>query len=58
MFDEIIIKDEHRMIAEMARKFAKEKVAPKAAELDANHRFPEELINEMGKLGLMGIIIP
>lgn len=50
--------EEQRMIQEMARNFAEKEVAPLAAELDETHRFPVELAQKMGELGLMGVAIP
>ncbi|HOX29507.1 MAG TPA: acyl-CoA dehydrogenase family protein, partial [bacterium] len=49
--------DEQRMIRDMARDFAQNEVAPKAEEIDRNHRFPTELVKKMGELGLMGIMV-
>ncbi|ALG66754.1 acyl-CoA dehydrogenase family protein [Beggiatoa leptomitoformis] len=49
---------EQRMIREMAREFAQEQLAPYAAQWDKEHHFPKQAINEMGKLGFFGIIIP
>jgi alkylation response protein AidB-like acyl-CoA dehydrogenase len=40
------------------REFAETLVAPVAAELDREARFPYELVAEMAQLGLMGIPIP
>jgi short-chain 2-methylacyl-CoA dehydrogenase len=50
--------DEHQLIRRTVREFAEEKVAPVAAELDREHRFPYELVAEMAELGLMGMPIP
>ncbi len=47
--------DEHEAIRKTAREFAARSVAPKAAEIDKEHRFPSELVAEMGELSLMGI---
>jgi short/branched chain acyl-CoA dehydrogenase len=49
---------EHELIRDTVRDFARERVAPAAAELDREHRFPYELIAEAAELGLMGIPIP
>jgi short/branched chain acyl-CoA dehydrogenase len=49
---------EHELIRQTVRSFAEEKVAPLAEELDREHRFPYELVEEMAELGLMGIPIP
>jgi alkylation response protein AidB-like acyl-CoA dehydrogenase len=50
--------EEHHAIREMVRDFATQEVAPKAAEVDRNHRFPEETFKKMGELDLLGIPIP
>lgn len=50
--------DEHILIQEMARKFAAERLAPQAEERDRDARFPRGAINEMGGLGLMGMLAP
>ncbi len=49
---------EHELIRSTVRDFAEAKVAPVAAELDHEHRFPYELVTEMAGLGLMGMPIP
>ncbi|GMA52168.1 putative acyl-CoA dehydrogenase YngJ [Alicyclobacillus contaminans] len=49
---------EQQMIRNMVREFAEAEIAPKAAELDRNARFPIEIFDKMGKLGLMGLPIP
>jgi short-chain 2-methylacyl-CoA dehydrogenase len=48
---------EHELIRDTVREFALARVAPVAEELDREHRFPYELVAEMGELGLMGIPI-
>jgi short/branched chain acyl-CoA dehydrogenase len=50
--------DEQRLLRDTVRDFARQEVAPVAEELDREHRFPYELIEKMGKLGLMGIPYP
>jgi short-chain 2-methylacyl-CoA dehydrogenase len=40
------------------REFAEERVAPIAEELDREHRFPYEIVEQMAELGLMGMPIP
>jgi alkylation response protein AidB-like acyl-CoA dehydrogenase len=50
--------DEHRTIQEMVRQFADAVIAPKAAEVDRNHRFPEETFKELGEMDLMGMVVP
>lgn len=48
---------EQQMIRDMVRDFAEGEIAPKAAEVDRNSRFPKETFEQMGKLGLLGLPI-
>lgn len=50
--------EEHEMIRKMVRDFAKNEVAPSAAERDEEERFDRELFNKMAELGLTGIPWP
>src|SRR5881628_42991 len=50
--------EEQRMVQAMVREFALDKVAPRAAEIDENHRFPTETWEDMVALGLPGIPFP
>jgi alkylation response protein AidB-like acyl-CoA dehydrogenase len=50
--------DEHELLRDTVRRFALEKVAPVAEELDREKRFPYELVRELAGLGLMGMTIP
>ncbi len=45
-------------VAAAARKFAVERAGPAAAEADRKARFPEELIRELGQLGLLAVNVP
>ena len=49
---------EHELVRATVREFAEHRVAPVAAELDREHRFPYELVEELAGLGLMGMPIP
>jgi short/branched chain acyl-CoA dehydrogenase len=49
---------EQELLRETVRAFARDRVAPLAAELDLEGRFPYELVSELADLGLMGIPIP
>jgi alkylation response protein AidB-like acyl-CoA dehydrogenase len=42
----------------MVRDFAERELRPIASELDAEERFPEEIIKKMARLGLMGMTVP
>jgi short-chain 2-methylacyl-CoA dehydrogenase len=50
--------EEQQLLRDTVREFALSRVAPVAAELDRESRFPYELVAEMAGLGLMGIPIP
>ncbi len=56
MFD--FITEEHKMIADAARDFARNSIMPIAAKFDESGEFPLETIREMGQLGFMGIEVP
>ena len=45
-------------LREMVRDWAQARVAPIAAEIDRENRFPAALWREMGDLGLLGITVP
>ncbi|MCA0396600.1 MAG: acyl-CoA dehydrogenase family protein [Bacteroidetes bacterium] len=45
-------------IAQMARDFARQEIAPHVMEWDEAQTFPLELFRKMGQLGLMGVLVP
>ena len=47
-----------QLIRETARDFARQEVAPGAAERDETHRFPAEIVRQLAALGFMGVAIP
>ena len=55
---DLFLKDEHRQVREMARKFADEVVAPAARDLDENEDFPTDIVKQMGELGFLGLPFP
>ena len=56
--DSLFFKEEHIMIRDMVRNFADDQIMPLARSLDEEEKFPIELVQEMGRLGLMGMIVP
>ncbi len=50
--------EDQTLIQEAARDFAREVVAPRAAELDRTATFPMENFKEAGKRGFTGLLIP
>ncbi|MFN4274677.1 MAG: acyl-CoA dehydrogenase family protein [Ferrovibrio sp.] len=53
-----MLSQEHQMVRDMARDFAREKLAPGAAERDRTAEPPRDLLRDMGALGLMGMGVP
>jgi alkylation response protein AidB-like acyl-CoA dehydrogenase len=54
----ITLTEEQEMVHATAQAFARDKLAPGAAERDAAHRYPAELVGEMGRLGLLSLKVP
>ncbi|NOX40124.1 MAG: isovaleryl-CoA dehydrogenase [Alphaproteobacteria bacterium] len=50
--------EEIEALRDMVHRWAQERVAPIAAEIDKTNQFPAELWREMGDLGLLGITVP
>ena len=49
--------EETEALREMTHRWAQERVAPMAAEIDKSNAFPMELWREMGDLGLLGVTV-
>lgn len=49
------LSEENEALRDMVHRFAQEKIAPLAAEIDRSNEFPAHLWQEMGALGLLGI---
>jgi butyryl-CoA dehydrogenase len=49
---------EQEFVRKMVREFAVNEVEPIAADIDKEHRFPEENVKKMGELGLLGVPFP
>ncbi|MCY1254278.1 Acyl-CoA dehydrogenase [compost metagenome] len=50
--------EQQTMIRDSARAFASERLAPGAAQWDRDGRLPDDVVAEMGALGLLGMIVP
>jgi alkylation response protein AidB-like acyl-CoA dehydrogenase len=50
--------EEQRMIRDMARDFAKEQLAPNAAQWEKDKWIPDAVVSHMGELGLLGMVVP
>src|SRR5260370_30246449 len=49
---------EQCMLRDVARDFARTRLAPFAAERDREEKFPADALAELGKLGFMGMLVP
>lgn len=54
----MFLKEEHKLIRETVRAFAREHIAPFAHEWDKTHTYPADVVRAMGKMGLLGMTIP
>jgi alkylation response protein AidB-like acyl-CoA dehydrogenase len=50
--------DTQRQVMDLAREFAREHIEPHAAEWDRTKEFPRAVIDELGKLGFLGMTVP
>ena len=50
--------EEQIMLRDMVRDFVKKEIKPRASEIDANEKIPEDLIKQLGELGLLGVSFP
>ncbi len=53
----MLLSDDQSMVRQMARDFAQRELRPHAAQWDREARLPAEVLDAMGKLGLMGMCI-
>jgi len=49
--------EDHKMIQQTAREFAREEIAPTAVERDINAEFPHEIVEKLGELGFLGMMV-
>ena len=50
--------ENQRMIAQMIRDFGNKEIRPKMMQWDESQEFPVQVFKKMGKLGLMGVLVP
>jgi alkylation response protein AidB-like acyl-CoA dehydrogenase len=54
----MILSDDQRMIRDTLRDFARERLAPNAAQWDREGTFPVEALRELATLGVWGMVVP
>ncbi len=55
---EFELTEEQRILQQTVRNFAKDYILPGIRERDAKGEFPAKIIEELGRLGFMGVLIP
>ena len=58
MHDALGLSDDQRQVRDLARALARERIAPRAAEIDETETYPEEQLRLLADQGLMGLYIP
>jgi butyryl-CoA dehydrogenase len=51
------LSEDQELLREQVRRFAEERIRPGVQERDRAHRFPAEIVGEMGELGLLGMLV-
>ncbi|HLX10680.1 MAG TPA: acyl-CoA dehydrogenase family protein [Thermoanaerobaculia bacterium] len=51
------LSEDQELLREQVRRFAEERIRPGVQERDRDHRFPVEIVAEMGELGLLGMLV-
>jgi alkylation response protein AidB-like acyl-CoA dehydrogenase len=51
------LSEDQELLREQVRRFAEERVRPGVQERDRAHRFPAEIVGEMGEMGLLGMLV-
>lgn len=55
---DFVLTEEQQMLRDMVREFAVNKLKPLAAKIDEDARIPDEILAEIGELGLFGAVFP
>lgn len=50
--------ENQKMIADMIRKYAEEKIRPNIMKWDESQEFPVDIMRELGQLGVLGVFVP
>ncbi len=52
------LSEEHKLIRDTTRRIARERIAPRAAEIDETEEYPEDIFQVYREAGLLGLSIP
>ncbi len=52
------VSENQKMVAQMTRDFAEREIRPNIMKWDESQEFPRETFRKMGKLGLLGVLVP
>ncbi len=52
------LNDDQKLVQQTARELAERELAPIAAELDRERRYPAEIVAKLAEMGLMGVAVP
>ena len=50
--------EDQQLVRDEVRRFAEERIRPGIAERDRQHTFPMDIFQEMGEMGLLGMLVP
>jgi isovaleryl-CoA dehydrogenase len=54
----IHLSESQKSLKEMIEKFSRSEIAPIAAKIDKTDKFPREIFNKLGELGVLGMTVP
>jgi butyryl-CoA dehydrogenase len=57
LWSDAFLGEDHLLLAQTARDFARREIAPLAARIDETHEFPREIVRQLGELGFMGMMV-
>jgi glutaryl-CoA dehydrogenase (non-decarboxylating) len=55
---DLALTEEQRLLEQSVREWGAREVAPRIHDLDREHRFDENILTQMGTLGLLGVCVP
>ena len=58
MSHDALLTEDQRLVRDAARDFAQAVLAPNAAQWDRDAALPDEVVRQMGELGLLGMLVP